>query len=637
MEWVLNGRDHGGARAYEKAGDTCVNCHDKETAPMGEKMVTGEKAEPTPIPGKRGNIPVSVQAAHDDANLFLRFEWEDTAHVPVPFVDGGKMDPENPMKLAVMLATNELEYADKAGCWGTCHHDARSMPDHPEADAMGANDSTLDFSAGITKYLKESRSKIEVKGRRGKKRGGWDQLKPAEERQAAIEAHQVMDLLRFQSGTGKTEDGYVYDQRVMDGGQGFEVVANNEGGTWVIEMKRPLASDKTGDISLATDQRYNLGFAIHDDYTDARFHHVSLGYTVGFDDDSADINAVKREATAVQAAAPAAAAGGAAAATGGGDFGVDWSKAGERDITIFYPGQTSMEWVLNGRDHGGNRAFLKSGDSCASCHDKETAAMGEKMVTGEKAEPTPIPGKRGSIPVNVKATHDNEYLYMKFDWEDTAHVPVPFVEGGKMDPENPMKIGVMFATDELEFADRAGCWGTCHHDARTMPDHPEADAMTASEASSRLALEKGVTKYLKESRSKIEVKRRRGKKRGGWDQLKPEEEIQAALDAGQVIDLLRYSSGNGAIEDGHVFAQRVMESGQGFEVISSNDGVQWSVQMKRKLASDDKGDISLDPSQSYNFGFAIHDDYSDARFHHVSLGYKLGFDNPEADINAQSQ
>ena len=80
-----------------------------------------------------------------------------------------------------------------------------------------------------------------------------------------------------------------------------------------------------------------------------------------------------------------------------------------------------------------------------------------------------------------------------------------------------------------------------------------------------------------------------------------------------------------------------MESGQGFEVISSNDGVQWSVQMKRKLASDDKGDISLDPSQSYNFGFAIHDDYSDARFHHVSLGYKLGFDNPEADINAQSQ
>ena len=94
-----------------------------------KKMVTGEKAEPTPIEGKRGSIPVNVQAAHDDANLFLRFEWEDTAHVAVPFVDGGKMDPENPMKLAVMLATDDLKYADQAGCWGDlpsrCSHHAR--------------------------------------------------------------------------------------------------------------------------------------------------------------------------------------------------------------------------------------------------------------------------------------------------------------------------------------------------------------------------------------------------------------------------------------------------------------------------------------------------------------------------------
>lgn len=641
MEWVLNGRDHGGARAFEKAGDTCASCHDKETAAMGEKMVTGQKAEPTPIEGKRGSIPVNVQAAHDDANLYLRFEWEDTPHVPVPFIDGGKMDPDNPMKLAVMLATDELEFADKAGCWGTCHHDARSMPDAPDQAALEAFDSNLDLSAGVTKYLKESRSKIEVQGRRGKKRGGWDQLKPAEERQAAIDAHQFMDLLRFKSGSGATEDGYVYDQRVMEGGQGFEALASNEGGRWAVEMKRPLSSESVGDISLARDQRYNFGFAIHDDFSNARFHHVSLGYSIGFDDDGADINAVKREAAAVQAAAPAAAAtaavAGGKAAAGSGDFGVDWSKAGTRDITIFYPGQTSMEWVLNGRDHGGARAFEKSGDTCASCHDKETAAMGEKMVTGEKAEPTPIPGKRGSIPVTLQATHDADYLYLRFDWEDTPHMPVPFVEGGKMDPDNPMKIAAMFATDEPEFADRAGCWGTCHHDARTMPDHPEADTLAASEASGRLALEQGVTKYLQESRTEIEVKGRRGKKRGGWDKLKSPEEIQAALDSGQGIDLLRYSSGSDTAEDGHVFAERSMASGQGFEVFSQNDGAHWSVQMKRKLVSDNAGDLPLDPTQTYNFGFAIHDDYSNARFHHVSLGYKLGFDNPEADINAKSQ
>lgn len=633
MEWVLNGRDHGGARAFVKSGDTCASCHDQETAEMGEKIVSGEKAEPTPIPGKRGSIPVNVQATHDDANLYLRFEWEDTEHVAVPFVEGGKMDPENQVKLAVMLATNDLEYAEQAGCWGTCHHDARTMPDTPDADTANGAGTSIDVSQGITKYVGESRTSIEVRGKRGKKRGGWDKLNTSDEIMAEIDANHVMDLLRYQAGTGITEDGYIYDQRIMQGGQGFEVVSSNEGARWVVEMKRALNSGEKGDIALATDQRYNFGFAIHDDYTDARFHHVSLGYNIGFDDSEADINAVKREASAPQAssAAPAAAAGGT------GSFDVDWSKAGSRDITLFYPGQTSMEWVLNGRDHGGARAFLKSGDTCASCHDQETEAMGEKMVSGEKAEPTPIPGKRGSIPVVMQATHDAENLYLKFEWDEGTHADVPFVDGGKMDPENSMKIAIMFSNDDLEFADRAGCWGTCHHDARGMPDTPEADALAGNEAATRLALDEGVTKYLKESRTKIEIRGKRGKKRGGWDQLTSAEEIQAAIDGNQVFDLLRYQAGTGTSEDGYVYDQRVMEGGQGFEVVSNNDGGHWTVQMKRKLASDNTGDISFDPTKTYNFGFAIHDDFSDARFHHVSLGYKLGFDNAEVDLDAKSQ
>ncbi len=636
MEWVLNGRDHGGARAFVKSGDSCASCHDQETAAMGEKIVTGEKAEPTPIPGKRGSIPVNVQAAHDDANLYLRFEWEDTAHVDVPFVDGGKMDPENSMKIAVMLATDQLEYAAQAGCWGTCHHDARTMPDTPETDALQGNEAAarLALTDGITKYVKESRTAIEVRGKRGKKRGGWDKLKSADEIQAEVDNNNIMDLLRYQAGTGKTEDGYIYDQRFMEGGQGFEVVSSLDGGRWVVEMKRPLTSGEKGDISLATDQQYNLGFAIHDDFSNARFHHVSLGYKLGFDDDSADINAVKREASAVTAPAAAAAA---VTVNGSASFNVDWDKAGSRDITLFYPGQASMEWVLNGRDHGGARAFVKSGDTCASCHDQETAAMGEKIVTGEKAEPTPIPGKRGSIPVTMQATHDADNLYLKFEWDDAAHVDVPFVEGGKMDPENPMKIAIMFSEDGLEYADQAGCWGTCHHDARTMPDTPEADAMASSEAAAALALEEGVTKYLKESRTSIEVRGKRGKKRGGWDKLKPTEENAAAFEANQIFDLLRYESGTGLTEDGYVYEQRNMAGGQGFEVVSNNEGGRWTIEMKRKLVSENKGDISFDPAKTYNFGFAIHDDFSDARFHHVSLGYKLGFDNAEVDLDAKSQ
>ncbi|MES9858523.1 MAG: NapC/NirT family cytochrome c [Sedimenticola sp.] len=639
MEWVMTGKDHGGARPFMLAGDRCTTCHDKEAADMGQKMVTGAKAEPTPIPGKRGSIPVDVQAAHDGDNLYLRFAWEDSDHVPVPFVDGGKMDPENPMKFAVMFATDEVEYADRAGCWGTCHHDASSMPHAPETDAIASSDAAkqLDMKNGISKYLKESRSKIEVKGRRGKKRGGWDKLKSVDETKAALDSNLYMDLLRYKSGKGETEDGHILEQRTMAGGQGFEVDARKEGNTWTLVMKRKLQSDKPADLNLALDQVYNFGFAIHDDHSNARFHHVSLGYKLAFDSEAegVEINAVKRDAAA-PSATQAAPAGADAGATGA-DINVDWSKASSRDITLLYPGETSMEWVMTGKDHGGSRPFLKAGDRCTTCHDKEVADMGKKIVTGTKAESSPIPGKRGSIPVTVESTHDGENLYLRFSWPEGDHAPAPFVDGGKMDPENPMKLAMMFATDEVEYADRAGCWSTCHHDSRTMPHTPAADAITGSDAAKQLDLSGGITKYIKESRSKIEVKGRRGKKRGGWDKLISADELKAAVESSKYMDIVRYKSGKGEIEDGHILEQRNMSGGQGSEFNAElRDGI-WTVAMKRKLKSDKPGDISLAKDQVYNFGFAIHDDYSNARFHHVSLGYKLGFDNAETEVNATAQ
>ena len=355
----------------------------------------------------------------------------------------------------------------------------------------------------------------------------------------------------------------------------------------------------------------------------------------------AEANDADRIATAVEEALAdykaASSGGGTSKATSASSINVDWSKAASREITIFYPGETSIEWVLNGRDHGGARPFVKGGDRCTTCHDQETADMGEKMVTGEKAESTPIPGKRGSIPVTVKSTHDNEYLYMQFTWPDTKHVAVPFVEGGKMDPENPVKLAVMFATDDVEYADRAGCWSTCHSDARNMPDAPEQSVLDASAFKEQIDLTAGVTKYLKESRTKIEVKGRRGKKKGGWDKLKDAEAINAEMEAGSYMDLIRYKSGSHVVEDGHIMADRKMTGGQGAEFDAKLKGGKWTVAMKRKLTSDSAGDISLALDKVYNFGFAIHDDYTNSRFHHVSLGYKLGFDNAEVEVNAKKQ
>jgi hypothetical protein len=92
-----------------------------------------------------------------------------------------------------------------------------------------------------------------------------------------------------------------------------------------------------------------------------------------------------------------------AAMSGGSDM--DWSGIEAAEITVFLPGQASLEWVLKGSDHGGKRAFTK-GDRCFECHEDEEVDIGELIASGEKVEPAPIPGKRGSILVNVKAAHD---------------------------------------------------------------------------------------------------------------------------------------------------------------------------------------------------------------------------------------
>lgn len=315
---------------------------------------------------------------------------------------------------------------------------------------------------------------------------------------------------------------------------------------------------------------------------------------------------------AAPAPAPAAAPQPAAAApSSGGDSAVDWSKASSREVMLFYPGQTPMEWILTGSLHGGARVYKKAGDRCFDCHEGEQESMGSKMVSGEKAETTPIPGKRPGIPVQVQAAHDQGNLYMRFTWPDTSHVPVPFVDGGMMDKDNPIKLGVMIATDEVQEAGQSGCWGTCHNDADGMPDAPAGQH---------------VTKYILESRVD-----------GDTGQRKAEGDLQAELDAGHFMDLLRFKAGSGESEDGYVLDERHMDGGAGVEFSGEKQGDMWVVNMKRPLSASGKGDHALALDRIYDIGFAIHDDHSNGRYHHVSLGYKLGFDNPEAEINAIGQ
>ena len=344
--------------------------------------------------------------------------------------------------------------------------------------------------------------------------------------------------------------------------------------------------------------------------------------------------AAAAEAAAAQGDAPAAATAQPAATAQGG---IDWSGVEATTVTLFYPGQASFEWI-QGREHGGARAFTRGGDRCSECHANEVRDMGAKIVSGEKLEDTPIPGKRPHVDVSVQAAHDGEKLYFRFQWADAGHAPVPFVDGGRMDPENQIKLSVMFAGAGVERAEQAGCWVTCHHDARYMPDAYDPATLASTPAASVLDLSEGITKYLAETRTEIELRGGPARRRGGSVDLVPHENIAAMLDSGAMMDLMRFLSGaegqGGGAENGHVLDQRVNTGGAGIEASGQLDGGTWTVVMSRPLVSAAPGDVTIEPGKLYTVSFALHDDYSDARFHHVSLEKRFGIDAAEAEINA---
>jgi hypothetical protein len=262
----------------------------------------------------------------------------------------------------------------------------------------------------------------------------------------------------------------------------------------------------------------------------------------------------------------------------------DWGKVPAKTITLFYPGASPLEWITKGTEHGGARA-LRKGESCASCHHDEAADMGKKMASGQKLEPKPIKGKAGSIPVNVQAANDGANLYLRFSWKQPA--------GGadKMDKDNAVKLAFMLEDNKIPGANLSGCWEACHSDARTMPD----------------AKDEKKTKYVKDGN----------------------------VGSGMFYDLVQWTS-KGARFDGHVADKRVMEGGKALlDAKGEKKGDEWVVTFTRKL-SGGEGDITLASGKTYNFGFAIHDDHTNGRFHHVSLGYTLGIDT-KADIGAARQ
>lgn len=271
----------------------------------------------------------------------------------------------------------------------------------------------------------------------------------------------------------------------------------------------------------------------------------------------------------------------------GGAFAApDWSKAPVRKIKVFYPGQSAFEWVMNKPDHSAVPDIVDKRRPCAKCHEGDANEIGDKIVAGKPVgqsksvlEPKPITGKAGWMPVNFQAAHDGDKIYFRFEWNP------PQITGPQMDKKNEVKVTMLFdGGNTVEGAELNGCWSTCHDDLRTMKN----------------AKDDKKTKYIKDG----------------------------DLASGKFYDLIQFRSGKGEKPvDGYVTDKRYMEGGKGLvKAEGVKEGNKWVVTFERKLAGGGKGDHAITADKIYNFGFAVHESFAEARYHYVSLGYQFGLD-----------
>lgn len=308
----------------------------------------------------------------------------------------------------------------------------------------------------------------------------------------------------------------------------------------------------------------------------------------------------------------------------------DWSKVPARKVTLFYPGQAGLEWVMHKPDHSAVGDIVDKKRACARCHEGDAGEIGANIVAGKPLgasksvlEPSPSKGKAGSVPVSLQAAHDGEKIYFRFEWTS------PAAGERKLDPKNEVKLTVLFdGGGTVDGAALNGCWSSCHLDLRSMPDTTEAAKGHAR--AKALGWDDGVTKYIGESRSALSMT----KPRGGWDKLKPDADIDAALKSGAFYDLIQFRSGKGEKPaDGYVLESRHMDGGKSLvKAEGRKEGGKWVVTFERLLAAAGKGDHAITPNKVYSFGFALHEDHSNARYHYVSLGYQFGLDREQKEV-----
>ena len=252
---------------------------------------------------------------------------------------------------------------------------------------------------------------------------------------------------------------------------------------------------------------------------------------------------------------------------------IDWSRIAPKDVLLFYPGQSSYEW-LRSPAHKGADAQVAKGDACTSCHDDadDIKGDGEKIVAGNKLEPRPVKGKNGWVDLKVQAAYDERNLYLRVQWKTNAKQPgieYPYyrfdgkdwkihgfprldqvVQEGKQPGIYEDRFSFMLDDGKVPGFAQQGCWLTCHDGQRDMKGE-------GSGADARKFIDRAdVRKYMPATRTNP----------SDWRTIRSKEELAKLKAEGGFLELIQWrahrSNPVGASDDGYVLDFRSADDGK---------------------------------------------------------------------------
>lgn len=293
----------------------------------------------------------------------------------------------------------------------------------------------------------------------------------------------------------------------------------------------------------------------------------------------------------------------------------DWSDIEAKSIVLFYPGQSTYDWLLS-ETHKKGYEKVPAGARCFKCHEEDEESVGEARI--DASELDGIADKSPTIEMDVQAAYDAANLYLRFQWLGDS-------EGSS---EKADALGLLIDDGSVKRFDKQGCWLTCHNG---MPDTDNEAGAAAVGAHPLFSGKKDVKKYLSQSRT-ADVE--------SWDKTKSADEIAALRNSGVFLDLIQWHAGSSKVVDGSVLDYRTEDTGgQDVTVLDSSfDDGTYTVVLQRKL---DTGHPTEDKIMKaggvYTLGIAVHDNDVDKRFHHTAFPISLGLGAEEADLMAAEQ